>query len=93
MSEMYRNYLISTASYGAVAIVTAILAYVTFMQTRLLVSMILILACGVAIDNFFCGDRCRNAGGLAEGHYTVPFRRKHAPKVAAVGKSVKVRRK
>jgi hypothetical protein len=71
-SALYRRYIISTAGYGAVAVVAFILAVVVLAQGRWVVALILLAAVGVAVDNFFCGDRCRVAGGKAAGEYTVP---------------------
>jgi hypothetical protein len=71
-SALYKRYVISTVAYGVVGTLALIGAAVMAVERRWFIAVILLVMFGVCLDNFFCGDRCRVAGGKAKGEYTVP---------------------
>ena len=72
---MRASYWVSTALYGCVPPFGIIVAGVALRDGNWILLAASVLAVLVALDNFFCASRARKAGGKAEGHYALPWRR------------------
>jgi hypothetical protein len=70
--NLHTRYIISTVGYGVVAVLGAAAGVYAYTARNWILLGVCLLIVGVAVDNFFCGDRCRVAGLPATGEYTIP---------------------
>jgi len=70
--DPYKKYVLTTSTYGVIALLGIISAILFLIQGRWFLFIISLGIIYVGLDNFFCSDRCKVIGIKPKSHYTLP---------------------